>query len=524
MFSSASDHELLASFARTRSEAAFAEIVRRYIDLVYSAARRQVASRHDAEEVAQSVFVDLARRAHALGERQPLAPWLYTVTRRTAIDHVRREMSRKKREVEATLQDAQAEVSLSWAELAPVLDEALASLREPEREAIVLRFLQERPLREVGAILGVSEDTAQKRVTRALDRLRSAFAARGLVTSSSILATQIGANAVQAAPASLGSAIVAALPAALAAGAGPFASFAAAFGRYLAPVMFGAGVVAAAIFETQAFARRRAERDDLQRQVAAAEAARTELGRQRAIRRQQLTKTEAEIARRRPDAEEMDPEVAAWFARITRLKQLAAENPERAIPEMRFLTERHWFDVARDAKFETEDDCRGLLRELRRRAKQPLGERFKAALTSYLDASEGELPLSMEALIPYLGEPLVPEILARYEIRPHGQAHALAGDEPIIVERTWVDDKYDTLLTVNRIVAACPDRTTVGNPEVRRALRAYQAANGGRLPPASTDLLPYLSPQVPEIARADFAQKSAEDFRHLVDEQANYVE
>ncbi|MGA3285502.1 MAG: sigma-70 family RNA polymerase sigma factor, partial [Verrucomicrobiota bacterium] len=153
-----SDLDLLQQYARQNSQDAFTEIVRRHVDLVYSAALRQVRSPQLAEEVAQSVFTDLARNAgklsNATGGSPVLTAWLYAVTRRTAIDVVRRESRRQLREqiaVEMTNMNATAE---NWTHIEPLLDEAMHELDETDRAAVLLRYFENKSLREVGQSLG----------------------------------------------------------------------------------------------------------------------------------------------------------------------------------------------------------------------------------------------------------------------------------------------------------------------------------------------------------------------------------
>jgi RNA polymerase sigma factor (sigma-70 family) len=212
------DLQLLARYSRDRAEDAFAEIVRRHLDLVHSAALRQVRSPQLAEEVAQSVFTDLARNAHRLtgsgdasspegGSDAPslgsLTPWLYQVTRRTAIDVVRREARRQLREQIATEMNAMNATTADWTHIEPLLDEAMSALDETDRAAVLLRYFENKSLREVGATLGTSDDAAQKRVSRAVERLREFFTKRGVTVSASGLVVVISANAVQAAPVGL---------------------------------------------------------------------------------------------------------------------------------------------------------------------------------------------------------------------------------------------------------------------------------------------------------------------------------
>ena len=199
------DHDLLRQFAEDQSQDAFTALVRRHVDLVYSAALRQVRSPDLAGEVTQSVFGDLARNADKLRPGTILTAWLYQVTRRTAIDVVRREARRQARErlvAEMTAMNATPSVN-DWTQIEPMLDEAMDALDETDRAAVLLRFFENKSLREVGASLGTSGDAAQKRVTRAVDRLREFFARRGVAVGAGGLIAVISANAVQAAPAAL---------------------------------------------------------------------------------------------------------------------------------------------------------------------------------------------------------------------------------------------------------------------------------------------------------------------------------
>src|SRR5688572_23898837 len=205
------DMELLARYARQHAEDAFAELVRRHLGLVYSAALRQVRSPQLAEEVAQSVFIDLARNAARLKPDTILTAWLYQVTRRTAIDVVRREASRQLREQIATgINDMNAAdlsrrnpMEADWTHIEPLLDEAMHALDDTDRTAVLLRYFENKSLREVGATLGTSENAAQKRLGRAVERLREFFAQRGVTVGASGLVVVISANAVQAAPVGL---------------------------------------------------------------------------------------------------------------------------------------------------------------------------------------------------------------------------------------------------------------------------------------------------------------------------------
>ena len=204
---SGTDLELLARYTQQHAEDAFAELVQRHLGLVYSAALRQVRSPQLAEEVAQSVFIDFARNAKRLKPDTILTAWLYQVTRRTAIDVVRREASRQLREQIATQMNATNATASDWTDIEPLLDEAMQALDVTDRTAVLLRYFENKSLREVGASLGASENAAQKRLSRAIERLREFFAKRGVTVGASGLALVLSANAIQAAPAGLAVAI-----------------------------------------------------------------------------------------------------------------------------------------------------------------------------------------------------------------------------------------------------------------------------------------------------------------------------
>jgi RNA polymerase sigma factor (sigma-70 family) len=198
------DHQLLAEFARENSEAAFAALVQRHINLVYSAALRRVGNPHAAEEITQAVFIILARKAGKLSPRIALSGWLYQTARLTAANFLRGEIRRQKREQEAYMQSTLNEpVPDVWPQIAPLLDDALGRLGERDRNAIVLRFFENKSLGEVGAALGASEDAAKMRVNRALEKLRKIFTKRGVTLSATLIAGAVSTSSVQAAPAGL---------------------------------------------------------------------------------------------------------------------------------------------------------------------------------------------------------------------------------------------------------------------------------------------------------------------------------
>ena len=209
------EQELLSAFARQRSEACFAELVTRQVDLVYCAALRLTSDPHMAEDVSQAVFITLAQHAETVARKldkgTPLSGWLHLTTRNIAVKMIRVEVRRRTREKEAS---SMQELSSSdthpvWDQIVPHLDHALAELPAADRDALLLRFFERKSAREIGLRLGLSEEATQKRLTRALVRLRKRFVARGVPASGLAAGSSLGlvleSQAVQSAPAALAS-------------------------------------------------------------------------------------------------------------------------------------------------------------------------------------------------------------------------------------------------------------------------------------------------------------------------------
>jgi RNA polymerase sigma factor (sigma-70 family) len=184
-------------------ESAFTALFERHVHLVYSAALRQARNPSHAEEVTQAVFILLARKAKSLSPKTVLSGWLYQAARLTTASLIKREICRQRREQEMYMQTlTEPDVSL-WEQVSPLLDEAMGRLGEKDRNAIVLRFFENRTPQEVAATLRLNEVTARKRVSRALEKLRTLFAKRGVVLTAAIIAGTISGNSIQAAPATL---------------------------------------------------------------------------------------------------------------------------------------------------------------------------------------------------------------------------------------------------------------------------------------------------------------------------------
>src|ERR1035437_5582562 len=199
------DLALLREYAARNSEAAFETLVSRRVGFVYAAALRQMCDPHLAEEITQAVFIILAQKAGRISDKTILAGWLFRTTRFAALAQIRTDAKRRRREQEAQMQTELQPTApeLFWEQMSPLLDEALATLGETDRQAVLLRFFENKSLAEVGHSLGTGEDTARKRVSRALEKLHRYFSKRGVSSTTAIIAGAISANSVQVAPAVL---------------------------------------------------------------------------------------------------------------------------------------------------------------------------------------------------------------------------------------------------------------------------------------------------------------------------------
>ena len=207
------DSELLKAYVAGGDEAAFGELMRRYVDLVYSTALRHLnGDAATAEEVTQTVFLLAARKAGALVKHPALPGWMHRTAWQVADNALRTELRRHARELEAAQMNTPDPDESIIDQVLPLLDQALQDLNQPDRLAVLLRFFMRRPMRDVGAALGVSEEAAKMRVSRAIDKLRSSFARRGIACSSLVLAGILERRAVQAAPAAVLTRIAGRLP------------------------------------------------------------------------------------------------------------------------------------------------------------------------------------------------------------------------------------------------------------------------------------------------------------------------
>jgi RNA polymerase sigma factor (sigma-70 family) len=458
-----SDLQLLERYTRQHAEDAFSEIVRRHLDLVFSAALRQVRSPQLAEEVAQSAFTDLARQAHHLAPDTVLSAWLYQVTRRTAIDVVRRESRRQAREQVACELNAMNTAAADWTHIEPLLDEAMQGLEDVDRTAVLLRYFENQSLREVGQRLGTTEEAARKRVSRAVERLREVFVRRGVTVGASGLVALVSANAVQAAPAGLAVTISAAAAlAGTAIVASTTASTAKAFVMTTLQKTAITGAIALSlgtgVYEARQASRLQDQVQTLQQQqaplvgqVQLLQNERDAAKRQLAVLREEnerlhrdtadLLKLRSEVASLRNESRQMaqgktgeanDATAAAaqaWLSRVRLLKQRFEQWPGKRTPELQLLNEQDWLNEAAKQELDSDATCRKAMSQLRWTAKNRFASVVKEALEQFAKSSSEQLPSDPAQLKPYLQPPL-DSILDGYEIAKPGSVHPPQPNSP----------------------------------------------------------------------------------------------
>ena len=307
---------LLVDYATNGSEPAFHELVSRYLNLVYSTAVRLVGGdTHLAQDVAQTVFVDLARKARTLPRDVMLGGWLHRHTCFVASKIVRGERRRQFRERQAVAMNEQLDYSeANLARVAPVLDEAINQLGAEDRTAILLRFFEQRDLRSVGEVLGSSESAAQKRVSRALEELRGLLKKRGIAFSAAALGTALVGEAVTAAPAGLAVTISSvALAASAAAGTGTTLTLLKLMTATQLKLGIGAlvvvGAVTAIVIQHQAQEKLRVENESLRQQIAQVQSDNLSLSRRESVAKLMLRlpapHLQAAAASTEPSAEDL---------------------------------------------------------------------------------------------------------------------------------------------------------------------------------------------------------------------------
>jgi RNA polymerase sigma factor (sigma-70 family) len=411
------DSQLLRAFAAHRSEPAFRELVRRHLDFVHAAAQRMVGDSHLAQDVSQGVFIALAKNAAPLADRPVLAGWLHRTAQNIAAQTVRTDVRRRQREQEAATMNEiiSAAPDASWKLIAPHLDTALGELSEPDRDAVLLRYFERKSAAEIAQLLGVSDEAAQKRVTRAVEKLRDSFAKQKITVGAGSLGVLISANAVQSAPAGLAATIS---TAALAGTAVTTSTFIAAT-KTIAMTTFQKTIVTAAlavaagagIYEARQAAQLRDQVQTLQQQQAPLaeqnqklqnnfadvtnrlEDLLTENLRLKSNPNQtELLKLRGEVTTlnnqlRQQAAEKSkdstDPTVMtakALAGRIKLLRDQYAHWQGKTTAELQLLSEEDWFSEVANNELNDDESCRSAMSNLRMTAKKKFSDAEDANL------------------------------------------------------------------------------------------------------------------------------------------------
>ena len=492
------DVALLREYAQSNSEQAFAALVSRHVNLVYSVAIRQVRNPHLAEEITQGVFIILARKAKSLSPKTILSGWLCRTARNIAANTLRTERRRQFHEQDSQMQSLLNEPdSTAWNQIAPLLDEALNCLGEKEHDAVVLRFFEGQDLKQVGGSLGMREDAARMRVNRGLEKLREFFTKRGVTLSAAAIAGAVSANSVQAAPVGLAATITAtALSGTTITTATVIVASKAIAMTILQKTVIAATVAVlagAGIYEAYEAAQLREQNQTLQQQQAGQiqqlQLERDEMAQKLATLTEQnqllnsnateLLRLRGELAGIRSAAnsgeKSRSAEVAmkSWLNRVKEFKRLPIRLPDKTIPELQLLTEEDWLELAKEPlehnpnEINLEDDstARLVLSSVRVRAKQKLTGMMVRALNKYVEANDGLLPTDTLQLKPYFVKTFFIEpghvgevidasvddaILQRYGILQTGKLEAVSSDALIIAENAPVDTQFDTRVEIGR--------------------------------------------------------------------------
>lgn len=474
-----SDAELLHSFAATRSDPAFAALVQRHLPLVYgTACRRLNGDTHLAQDVSQLVFALLARKAGSLRHHPTITGWLYLTTQQLAAKTMRTEQRRGVRENAAETLRLQSDDPAAWERLRPVIDDALLDLPENDRLAILLRYFQSEPFAAIGARLGLSENAARMKTDRALERLQSGLARRGITSTAAAFGAALAANAAVAAPAGLAATITA--NAALGSAGTLFlmSTSTLKFGVISATLVAGA---AGFFWQSQTGDRLRDENAALRTELAGVRRSALASDRKAAAASRELADLRTELERLRtaavaPVGAPSGDAVSAWTARVASLKQRLVQQPEQNIPEFRFLSEDDWLDAARQP-LETDIDYRKAMSKLRSTAEANFGtKQLQPALKRFVQATGNGFPGDLGQLQSYFEDSVDSSILERWAVMPADAVRNIrVGGTAMVSQKAPVDSDYDT----RRVYGANGSGSTNWGASVERTAPGMGGGAGG---------------------------------------------
>lgn len=507
--------ELLQDYVASGSQGAFSGIVSRHVDLVFSAAQRQVRSPQLAEEITQNVFVALARHAHRLKPGTPLVAWLYLVTRRACIDALRAEARRKAREKTAMELSDMNSRSSDWSGIEPFLDAAMETLGERDRTAILLRYFEDKNLREVGAVLGMSDDAAQKRVSRALEQLRAFFSRQGVTIGAGSIATMLSTQAVHAAPIGLGLSIsgTATLSGAVAAGSAANLFVMTTLQKILlTTTVIGLGL---AVYEHRMISRQEEKLTVAERELAQAHAQMRQLRDERDAASARWTAMQSEIdaasaslAREQRTGPAASPaaeaEMKAVLDRVEVLKRRMAEVPGSRARAAGVLKKEDWIKVVLDNQLQTETEVRKAVSRIEDEVKLAWANSVQAALSGFIKAHGGLLPTDSGQLAPFLPAGTDPSLLHRFKMLRSGHVGDGQGDAWLMADIGTVDDDTESLLMLGRGNMIYGDGASGIHRTVARAYAEFVRSHPGQYPTEAIQLQPYLRQPVDPRQLHDF--------------------
>jgi RNA polymerase sigma factor (sigma-70 family) len=535
------DMALVREYAVNQSEQAFETLVSRHVNLVYSVALRQVRDPHLAEEIAQAVFIILARKVKSLKEETILPGWLCRTALYVCADASKAQRRRQHREEEAHMQSLlNGPESDAWTQIAPLLDTALAQLGEADYNAIVLRFFEGRNFNEVGAALGTSENAAKKRVDRAVEKLRKFFTRRGVTLSAAVIASVVTAKSVQAAPAGLAATISAvALKGSavtistltLIKGGLKLMAWTKAKTAIVGAVVFG--LATTAVIQHQDQMKLREQVRTLQQQQASLAQQIQQLRQERDAETNQVDgllaeneqlkshSDEIELLRLRAEATRLydktnDPTAnmaKAIALKVQWLKQRLAEMPEKSIPELRLLTEQDWANAVWDEDLNTDDGIREALSRLRDRAEGIFLGEMQVAFRRYLAANNDVLPAELSQLKPYFEFPVTDDMFQRYQLLQTGKPDSSA--ELVKSATPYVDADYDSTHSMS-LTGIGGSKFNKPEEAVEEAAGSFSIHHNGQTPDNISQIMPYLKTTMDAATIQKYLDRYRQSGSHVI--------
>ena len=444
----------------------------------------------------------------------------------------------------ATEMNVMNSATADWTHIEPLLDKAVSALDDTDRAAVLLRFFENKSLREVGQQLGVSDDAAQKRVTRAVERLREFFAKRGVTVGAGGLVVVISANAVQAGPVGLAATISAT---ALLTGTAVSTSTIIATTKTIAMPTLQKTVITATIavlagtgiYEVRQAAQLREQNQTLQQQQVPLAEQIQQLQRERddATNRLasmaedisnnknnhlELMKLRGEVTRLQKkdyaasqlETDDRQAFMKSWLAREDKLKQVVEAYPDKKIPDLQLLSEEDWLNDAKDAKFDTDKDIQRTLAYLRNAAGNKFAQLASDAVSKYMKANNDQFPTELAQLQPYFTTPISEDILNRWGIMPQSAfPNQKMGGDWVIAVKDPVDRELDSSIVIGPGSHGSSDYQSVDRQKaiaiLEPALKAYAADHNGTQAGSPTQIQPYLTTPEQQAALQTLIQRQS---------------